>query len=140
MRDDVRGAPPAIRLMRRTAFPATGESVGAARRWLRGILDGHPRCDDAVLLLSEAVANSIVHTRSAAIGAVVLVERRNRLQIEVIDEGGTTWPSVCRCARGTGPEPAAETGRGIGLIRALSSQWGFSEERPHCVLWFTLDP
>ncbi|MEZ0072585.1 ATP-binding protein [Planotetraspora sp. GP83] len=136
MRDDTMTTVPEILLLERATFPATEASVGKARRWVRKLLDGHPRRDDAVLLLSETMTNAVVHTRSAAIGAVVLVERDGRVQVEVIDEGSETLPSVCGHPR----DDLAEYGRGIRLLRALSSQWGFIEESPHCVVWFALAP
>ncbi|GII83408.1 ATP-binding protein [Sphaerisporangium siamense] len=121
----------------RTVFPSAETSVAQARRWLRELLAGHPRCDDAVLLLSETFTNSVVHTRSAAIGVVLLVEENDRLQVEVVDEGAETSPCVCGHSGGG---DLAESGRGIRLLRALSDQWGFIEEHPRCVVWFTLGP
>lgn len=123
-------------MLEKAVFPAREENVGAARRWLRKVLDGHPRCDDAVLLLSEAMTNSIVHTRSAVIATVVIIEEDGRVQIEIIDDGAETMPSMCRYS----PGDLVESGRGIRLIRALSNRWGFGEERPRCVVWFVLDP
>jgi anti-sigma regulatory factor (Ser/Thr protein kinase) len=132
MRDDAMS----IRMLEKAVFPATEAAVGEARRWMRKILHGHPRCDDAVLLLSEAFTNSVVHTRSPVIGTVVLMEEDGCVQIEVIDDGADTMPSACRHS----PDDLAESGRGVRLIRALSSRWGFSEENPRCVVWFALDP
>ncbi|MEV6983245.1 ATP-binding protein [Sphaerisporangium sp. NPDC051017] len=116
------------------AFPATETSAGEARRWLSKILSDHPRHDDAVLLLSEAVTNSLVHTDTSVIAVAVVVEEGDGVRIEVGDEGGRTVPSI---TPDTGEEPAT-SGRGIRLIRTLSSRWGFTEERPRCVLWFLL--
>ncbi|WP_405143887.1 ATP-binding protein [Sphaerisporangium sp. NBC_01403] len=116
------------------AFPATEASVGEARRWLSKILDGHPCCDDAALLLSEAATNALVHTDSSVIGVTVVIEESDDVRIDVADEGAETVPSMP-------PNPdgdLASSGRGIRLIRALSSRWGFTEERPQCVLWFVL--
>ncbi len=136
MRDDAMSTGTDIRLLEKAVFPATETAVGEARRWLRKILDGRPRCDDAVLLLSEAMTNSVVHTRSQVIGVVVLIEDDGCVQIEVIDDGAETLPSAC-CHS---PDDLTESGRGIRLIRALSSRWGFSEENPRCVVWFALGP
>ncbi len=137
MRDDaVRHTTPEIRLLEKAAFLAGATSAGEARRWLGKILDGHPRRDDAVLLLSEAITNALVHTTSPVIGAVVFVEEDGCVQVEVVDDGAETVPSVCRHS----PGDLTESGRGIRLIRALSSRWGFIEERPRCVVWFALGP
>ncbi|WP_344936441.1 ATP-binding protein [Sphaerisporangium flaviroseum] len=123
--------------LEKAVFPAVETSVAEARRWLRKVVDGHPRLDDAVLLLSESFTNAVLHTRSAAVGVVVLVEEGQRLQIEVIDEGAETSPCVCGH---TSQDDLGESGRGIRLLRALSDQWGFVEEHPRCVVWFTLVP
>ncbi|MEU9884152.1 ATP-binding protein [Sphaerisporangium sp. NPDC051011] len=125
---------PGIRIIERVVFASEEVSVGQARQWARKLLDRHPRRDDAVLLLSEIFTNSVVHTRSAAIGVVVLVDDADGVQIEVVDEGAETSP--CVCAHRTGE--LAESGRGIRLLRALSDQWGFIEEPPRCVVWFAL--
>ncbi|RCG29340.1 ATP-binding protein [Sphaerisporangium album] len=127
---------PETRLLERAAFTAAQASVGEARRWLRKMIGGHPRCDDAVLLLSETFTNSVVHTRSAAIGVVLLVDVNDGLQVEVVDEGAETSPCVCRHSG----DDLAESGRGIRLLRALSDRWGFIEEHPRCVVWFVLGP
>lgn len=123
-----------IRRTETAAFPATEASVSEARRWLSKILDGHPRHDDAVLLLSEAVTNSVVHTVSSAIGVTVTIEENDTVRIEVTDEGARTVPSVPPSP----DEELASCGRGILLIRALSSRWGFTEENPRCAVWFAL--
>ncbi|MEV7966924.1 ATP-binding protein [Sphaerisporangium sp. NPDC088356] len=118
------------------AFPATEASVGEARRWLSKILDGHTCCDHAVWLLSEAATNSVAHTGSAVVGVTVAIEENGDVRVEVADEGAPTIPSIP-------PHPGddlAASGRGIRLIRALASSWGFTEERPRCVVWFVLSP
>jgi anti-sigma regulatory factor (Ser/Thr protein kinase) len=126
---------PAPRVVGRAGFAATEAAVIEARRWLRGVLAGHPRCDDAVLLLSETFTNAVVHTRSDAIGVVVLAGGGGLVQVEVVDRGAETLP--CTCARVRGE--LEEGGRGVGLLRAMSARWGFFEEAPRCVVWFALD-
>jgi anti-sigma regulatory factor (Ser/Thr protein kinase) len=125
---------PRIRVLETAVFPATDVSVGKARRWLREVLREHPRCDDGVWLLSEVFTNSVLHTRSRAVGIVVLVEHSGRIQVEVVDEGAATLPHACERS----PEPTS-SGRGIQLVRILASRWGFMEEKPRCVVWFELD-
>ncbi|GGK71795.1 hypothetical protein Sme01_08880 [Sphaerisporangium melleum] len=136
MRVDATGTTPVIRLFERAAFASGEASVPEARQWAAKLLTGHPRLDDALLLLSETVTNAVLHTRSAAVGVVLLLGDDDRLQIEVVDEGAETSPCVCRHTRAE--DDLAESGRGIRLLRALADQWGFIEERPRCVVWFTL--
>ncbi|MFC6087116.1 ATP-binding protein [Sphaerisporangium aureirubrum] len=128
------GAEPALRVGR-AGFVATDAAVAQARRWLREVLAGHPRCDDAVLLLSETFTNAVVHTRSDAVGVVVLAGDGGRVQVEVVDGGSGTVP--CTCDRAA--DRMEEGGRGVGLLRAMSARWGFFEEAPCCVVWFALD-
>jgi anti-sigma regulatory factor (Ser/Thr protein kinase) len=128
-----------IRLMESIVFPATRESVGKGRRWLRRLLDGHPRCDDVVLLLSELLTNSVLHTRSAAVGVVLLVECDDSVQVEVVDEGSGSLPHVCEHAENAA-SGSAQSGRGLRLLRMTASRWGFIEETPRCVVWFVVDP
>ncbi|GAA1273263.1 hypothetical protein GCM10009677_28020 [Sphaerisporangium rubeum] len=127
--------PPPLRVVARAGFAATEGAVAEARRWLREVLAGHPRCDDAVLLLSETFTNAVVHTRSDAVGVVVLAGDGGQVQVEVVDGGAGTVP--CTCDRAA--ERLEEGGRGVGLLRAMSARWGFFEEAPWCVVWFAFD-
>lgn len=136
MLDDAISDTPRIRLLERAGFPATPEAVSGARRWLRKVLDDHPSRDDAVLLLSETFTNSVRHTRSAAVGVVVILDADGCVQVEVVDEGAKTPP----CVRGHHPGDLPESGHGLHLVRTFSSRWGFFEERPRCVVWFVLEP
>jgi anti-sigma regulatory factor (Ser/Thr protein kinase) len=127
---------PEYTVLERLTLPASEPAAGEARRWLRKVVGEHPRLDDAVMLLSEAVGNSVLHTDSPVIGIVVLVDRDGDLMVEVIDRGSATVPTVAAAA----DDPLAESGRGLRLIRALSARWGFAEEPPYCLLWFLLTP
>jgi len=134
--DDVMHENPYYRLLDGAAFASAAPSVGEARRWLRKVLDRHPRRDDAVILLSEAMTNSVIHTRSTAIEVTVHTDVDGRLLITVTDEGSGTIPTAP-----TRPaDDLAESGRGLHLVRVLSARWGFTEEHPRCSLWFVLAP
>ncbi|MEV5410386.1 ATP-binding protein [Thermopolyspora sp. NPDC052614] len=117
-------------------FAAERASVAEARRWMRTVLDGHSRRDDAVLLLSEAFANAVAHTRSTRIEVTVLTGEDGVVAVQVADQGSETVPYMCRCVR----DEMAESGRGIGIIRAESERWGFTEEPAGGLLWFELAP
>jgi len=120
----------------RRVFAAEGVAVGEARRWLRLVLDGHPRRDDAVLLLSEAFTNAVVHTRSSQVEVTVLPGEDGHVTVQVADQGSETFPVACGCAR----DAPAESGRGVALIRSRATRWGFVEEPVGGVLWFELGP
>ncbi|WP_279340510.1 ATP-binding protein [Sphaerisporangium perillae] len=119
-------------------FPGTESSVGEARRWLRKVLDAHPRRDDATLLLSEVFTNAVTHAGSSEVRVVVLVEWDGTVQVKVADQGAATVPCVCACRRHD--DDLAECGRGIHLVRSLSRRWGFLKDAGGRVVWFTLDP
>lgn len=135
VQDGVVGGEPALRVVARAGFAAGEGAVAEARRWLRGVLAGHSRCEDAVLLLSETFTNAVVHTRSDAVGVVVLTGDGGLVQVEVVDGGAGTVP--CTCERAA--DRLEEGGRGVGLLRAMSARWGFFEEAPCCVVWFALE-
>ncbi|MFC7381468.1 ATP-binding protein [Sphaerisporangium rhizosphaerae] len=145
MCEDAFGAAPVVRLLERAAFSAAEGSVPEARKWAAKVLEGHPRRDDALLLLSETFTNAVVHTRSTVIGVVLLGEEDQRLQVEVVSEGAETLPCTCRRVSVDAAAPAewgelAESGRGVRLVRAIADQWGYIEDRPRCVVWFVLHP
>jgi serine/threonine-protein kinase RsbW len=102
--------PPLTRLR---FFPATPDQVGAARRFLAGLLDGAAETSDAVAALSELAANSVVHSRSARPGSkfsVKVVVVPGWLTVSVTDEGGR-WRQA----------PPGEThGRGLFMVQMLA--------------------
>jgi anti-sigma regulatory factor (Ser/Thr protein kinase) len=127
-------------------FAGKPESAREARAWAAQRLDGCPNADDAVLLLSELVANAVRHSASRDGGVV-----RVRLSIaagawvrcEVRDEGPLTLtgsrdheplaedaaPAV------TEPGELAETGRGLWLVHELATRAGSNGRG---LYWFTL--
>ncbi|MFF5207473.1 ATP-binding protein [Streptosporangium sp. NPDC000396] len=111
------------------------ESVSAARRRIRELLgEGHPASDDVILLVSEVVTNSVVHSGSGGGGRVamtVAVSSRTVL-VEVSDAGsGLSVPHVRN-------DPDAENGRGMFLVDLLASRWGVRDDDPggFRTLWF----
>ncbi|MGW0420959.1 ATP-binding protein [Streptomyces sp. NPDC003015] len=74
------------------------------------------RLPDALLVVSELVANAASHT--AGVGDLVLHNGDDVTELEVQDKGGTSnWPHVAEA------NPLAETGRGMRLVDALSDSW-----------------
>ncbi len=116
-------------------FPATGASLGRARSWLADVLYGHSRRDDALLPLSEAFTNALLHTSSPEIAVLAVVDQDDTVRIEITDSGSSTVPHTCP---GRQADPLAESGRGILLLRAEAARWGFTESGLCCSLWFEL--
>ncbi|RPE46423.1 anti-sigma regulatory factor (Ser/Thr protein kinase) [Streptomyces sp. Ag109_O5-1] len=100
----------------------TPRAVGNARRSVGELLDswgvGEEARDNAVLVTSELVTNSIVHSAGRRIVCRVHAGS-DRIRIEVEDQnGGFTLPAP-RQAR-----PDEQNGRGLFLVDALSLDWG----------------
>jgi anti-sigma regulatory factor (Ser/Thr protein kinase) len=111
---------------RRSAHRAR-ELVEAACRGL-----SEERVDTARLLVSELVANAVVHGTGEVL--LTVVRRRRSLRVEVSD-GSTRLPVLAE--GGT----LRESGAGLRLVDALASGWGTgarTDGRPGKLVWFTL--
>lgn len=88
--------------------------------------------DTARLLVTELVANAVVHGTGEVL--LTVARRRRSLRVEVSD-GSTRMPVV---ARGGG---LRESGAGLRLVDALASRWGTgarTDGRPGKRVWFTV--
>jgi anti-sigma regulatory factor (Ser/Thr protein kinase) len=107
-----------------------------ARHALAGVRArlGDDLTDDAEVLLSELVTNSVRHrppTDQTDIDVTVAVAR-HRLRAEVSDANGFRWDLV---ARPIGPE---QGGFGFVLLTGLAHRWGV-ETGPPTKVWFEID-
>jgi len=116
----------------RTALPGEASSASAARRFVatelgRAGLDG--LADTALLLVSELVANAVLHAHTH----LVLVVRVDveRVRVEVHD-GGPGAPVPKRYSALSG------TGRGLVLVEALADGWGVEPTDGGKFVWFEL--
>ncbi|MFS8198478.1 ATP-binding protein [Streptomyces sp. CWNU-52B] len=76
-------------------------------------------CTDAVLLISELTTNAVIHSESAHVLCGLSLTSRERLRIEVHDDGRTvTRPSGGR------PGSEDENGRGLLIVEQLADSWG----------------
>ncbi|HUY47390.1 MAG TPA: ATP-binding protein [Streptosporangiaceae bacterium] len=112
-------------------FPAAPAQAGEARRFLAGILDGHPATDDAVLCLSELVTNACLHSRSREPGGCFTVRAQLHdclLRVEVTDQGGPwTWPA----------HADEQHGRGLLILAQLAKAWGRTgDSQTGWTLWY----
>lgn len=111
-------------------FPPAPESAGRARQLAAGACRDWslPGLTDAVqLVVAELVANAIRHAHT---DVVVRLERQpDGLRLEVSDDDAGHLPR-----RGPG-DIAAESGRGLQLVEALSRGWGVQADGPGKRVW-----
>lgn len=112
-------------------FPNEPVSVPAARRLVREALAGLPRevVERALIMVSELATNSLKHASSGFSVSVEVTD--DVLRVEVADSGGGS-PSVRH------PRPTDPTGRGLQIVKALSTDWGVKTSRAGKVVWFVL--
>jgi anti-sigma regulatory factor (Ser/Thr protein kinase) len=117
----------------RLALPRSPSSVGVARRFIQGRAAAwslpEPAVDQLVLIGSELVTNAVLHARTEVTLAVEL--RDGRVRISITDRSQA--PATLRHYR-----PDALTGRGLGVVAALSDRWGVSAAPDGKVVWAEL--
>ncbi|GGW80664.1 ATP-binding protein [Streptomyces lucensis JCM 4490] len=124
----------------RLALPHTAAAVPAARALVRTALTEveHPADrDTAELLTAELVANAVEHTAGRGPIELVVELLPTGCQVEVHDPdpappGHLTRPVIEQ------PDPWQEGGRGLLLIRALSSSCGHRPTPSGKAVWFRL--
>ncbi|MFB6836709.1 ATP-binding protein [Streptomyces sp. NPDC056361] len=133
----------------RIRLPHTTAAVPIARALIRATLDDlglepdgadRPDSDTAELLTAELVANAVEHTagRGPIELVVELLAAPGGCQIEVHDSEPVR-PGRLGCpAPDAEVDPWQEHGRGLLLIRALSSDCGHRPTAQGKAVWFTL--
>jgi anti-sigma regulatory factor (Ser/Thr protein kinase) len=94
--------------------------------------------DDIELMTSEIATNAGRHSRSGTAGGglwVTVLRSPDRVRVEFQDDGGgNSAPDI--------PKSAAETGRGLQIVDALSSSWGWSvgaDGARRITVWFEVE-
>ncbi|MBV9094061.1 MAG: ATP-binding protein [Streptosporangiaceae bacterium] len=120
---------------RRRTFPGTPASVREARRFVAEFLVGCPAREMLTICASELSANAVAHTASGN-GGVFTVEvdrpRDGVARVAVTDDGG---PSVPMARHDPGSGLLAEGGRGLALVAACTSRWGYIDAYPGRTVW-----
>lgn len=107
-------------------FAALPSTPRWARALARDALSGwgmESYADTAELLLSELVTNAVKAGGPKAVIRIAIRAMADRLRIEVAD-GGTGRPHVDT------PDSDTESGRGLLLVSAISTDWGTYPVRP----------
>ena len=111
-------------------WPVAAQSVRLARRVVQAlcrVVRLPAVCDDAALVVSEMVGNSV----RAGCGESFLLRldwTPRRLRIEVHDDA-PGQPRVLQA------EPEAETGRGMWIVNQLAVRWGVMRKQPGKIVW-----
>ncbi|MGW6703962.1 ATP-binding protein [Streptomyces sp. NPDC054956] len=126
----------------RITLPHTNAAVPIARALIRTALsdiDAPADSDTAELLTAELVANAVEHTPTGAPIELVVELLANGCQVEVHD-GDPQAPADLTAPRADDahPDPWQEHGRGLLLIRTLSSACGHRRTPHGKAVWFTL--
>lgn len=111
-------------------LPPEPQSVGTARRWLRGLLDEWQVVDlefAGAQGLSELATNAVIHARTPY--TIVVTRDRDVVRVAVHD-----LSAVNPRRRAYGVD--ATTGRGLRLVATLASSWGIDSETGGKVVWF----
>jgi anti-sigma regulatory factor (Ser/Thr protein kinase) len=118
---------------RRHTFPAAPVSAGKARTFVESVLAGaglDHLAYTATLLVSELVANAILHTGTPL--EVVVRCDDDRVRVEVHD-GNPQLPVRKHYSNMSG------TGRGLMLVERMAAGWGAEPTVGGKVVWFELD-
>ena len=116
-------------------YPGLTSMVPAIRAYVRGLLAGSPRRDDAELIASELAGNSIRHTPSGGRGGQLTISVETRpgwARISITDAGTGDWTRL------TPAEALGDYGRGLVLVDALADKVGHDVAEDGQTLWAEL--
>lgn len=127
-------------------LPGVPQSAKAARTLTRELLGaGHPAAHTVMLLVSELVANAVLHSRSGLPGGTVTVGLScgpAGVLIQVRDDGGPEEPRLPAdrqvAAGAQNCLDGASHGYGLVLVAALADTWGTAATREGRVTWCRL--
>ncbi|MFJ4900444.1 MULTISPECIES: ATP-binding protein [unclassified Streptomyces] len=125
----------------RIALPHTAAAVPIARALIRTALadiETSADSDTAELLTAELVANAVEHTLGDEPVELVVELLPTGCQVEVHDRDPAPPGDLSRPGPGSEPDPWQEHGRGLLLIRTLSSSCGHRTTEGGKAVWFTL--
>lgn len=120
----------------RCELTGTPCAPGEARQFVRKHLTGHPRLEDAVLVVSELTTNAVRHSISANGGTitVALADIPGGVRIEVADAGSPGPGPIIAPQRP--PWELAESGQGLRLVAELSQgRWGHYRNAAGRTVW-----
>ena len=117
----------------RRSFPSVPASAGAARRFVEDVLNdlGLPELAyPATMLVSELVANAVLHTGTPI--EVVVARIGDGVRVEVHDRSAQL-PVRKHYSTMSG------TGRGLMLVDRMAARWAAERTADGKVVWFEFD-
>jgi anti-sigma regulatory factor (Ser/Thr protein kinase) len=126
------------------SFEGLPECVSEVREFTRKVVGDDGGADLVELVASELAGNAIRHSGSGAPEGqftVHLAALVNRWLVRVDDAGGTTQPHVCAPPVMERTEDLddygdeVETGRGLAMVAAVSSEWGVLGDENARAVW-----
>ncbi|GHA68938.1 ATPase [Streptomyces tauricus] len=114
------------------AFTCNAASLKSVRRFVRETVNGWglaPLADDMTTVVGELAANAIRHALGGAGDAdtkawLGMVRTGGAVVCAVVDPSPAAPSRRC-------PDHLTETGRGLLIVDALTSQWGYCAPDPH---------
>jgi serine/threonine-protein kinase RsbW len=113
-------------------FHGAPASVPEARSFAAELLAGCPAREVLLMCVSELCANAIRHTDSGSGGVFILevgYPRDGVARVAVTDEGSSSVPEP------RARDVTAESGRGLALVAACTSRWGYADAYPGRTVW-----
>ena len=140
-RDGCERRPPDVE----TTYRIDPTTPGAARRFVGDALGDDAVADpDAVasaqLAVSELITNVIRHAPHTE-EVTVRVVGQTPVRLEVIEHGGASRARLAeRAAEPAWPPPDQLGGRGLGILDAISNDWGFERRGDDVATWCEIGP
>ena len=117
-------------------LPSGVAAPGRARNAVRAWLDARPcdpaAADTAALLVTEVVTNAVLHAKGAGLSLTIDEVMSDVMHVSVRDQSRR----IPR--RRATPPDELQSGRGLWLVEALSSSWGWEPLRGGKRVWFEL--
>ena len=116
-------------------FLSSPDSVGRARAVVRSFLASVPASIDresVILIVSELVTNAIRHATDCESVELTIEVRGTDVHVEVADNDPAP-PVLHR------PGPDEPSGRGLLLVDAMASRWGWNESGEGKQVWCEVD-
>jgi serine/threonine-protein kinase RsbW len=117
-----------------TSPAAPGTARQAVRKWFDSRSCGDEATATAALLVTELVSNAVVHAKGPSLWLTVEEAATDVLHVAVRDGSNQGIPRDCSQA----PNVHQTGGRGLFMVSALSTRWGWDPLDTGKSVWFEL--